>query len=54
MSLDPKSHRLYLSAATYAATSDAKAETKTTPAKKGGGRRRNIVPGSFVIVVVGD
>jgi len=54
MTLDPKSHRLYLSAATYASGPAAKAETKTAPAKKGGGRRRNMVPGSFVIVVVGD
>jgi len=54
MTLDPKTHRLYLSAASYAPTPAGKAETKTAPAKKGGGRRRNMVPGSFVIVVVGD
>jgi len=58
MTLDPKSHKIYLSAATYApaaeAKAEAKADTKTAPAKKGGGRRRNIVPGSFVVVVVGD
>jgi hypothetical protein len=45
MTIDPKTHRLYLSAATPA----------PSPAgvqKKGG--RRGTVPGSFVIVVVGD
>jgi DNA-binding beta-propeller fold protein YncE len=46
IALDPKTHRLYLSAATPAAV-DAGA------AKKKGGRRR-YVPGSFVVVVVGD
>ena len=45
MALDPKTHRLYLSAATPA-PAPAGAQTK-------GGRRGN-VPGSFVIVVVGD
>jgi DNA-binding beta-propeller fold protein YncE len=45
MALDPKTHRLYLSAATPA---PAPAGTQTK-----GGRRGN-VPGSFVIVVVGD
>ena len=54
MTLDSKSHRLYLSAATDAPTPEAMTETKTTPAQKGGGRRRSIVPDSFVIVVVGD
>jgi DNA-binding beta-propeller fold protein YncE len=47
MALDPKTHRLYLSAAT----------TMTAPAggqpKTKGGRRGN-VPGSFGIIVVGD
>ena len=52
MTIDPKSHRVYLSAATYAAAPEAKVEDKTAPAKKGGGRRRNIVPDSFVVVVV--
>jgi DNA-binding beta-propeller fold protein YncE len=45
MTLDPKTHRLYLSAATPA---PAAAGTQ----KKGG--RRGNVPGSFVIVVVGE
>jgi DNA-binding beta-propeller fold protein YncE len=47
MALDPKTHRLYLSAATAG-----------PPRADGGGRRRggrpNFVPGSFVIIVVGD
>ncbi len=46
MTIDPKTHRLYLSAATPA---PAPAGTQ----QKKGGRRGN-VPGSFVIVVVGD
>ena len=49
MTLDPRTHRLYLSAATplpAPAAAVAKAKAK-------GGRRGN-VPGSFVIVVVGD
>jgi hypothetical protein len=47
IALDPKTHRLYLPAATPTpAPADAGAQTK-------GGRRGN-VPGSFVIVVVGD
>ncbi len=46
MALDPRTHRLYLSAATPApAPAGAQPQTK--------GRRGN-VPGSFVIVVVGD
>ena len=45
MTIDPKTHRLYLSAATPV-PAPAGAQTK-------GGRRGN-VPGSFVIVVVGD
>ncbi len=54
MTLDPKTHRIYLSAATYAplAAPGAKAETKKAPAGKGGGRRRSTVPGSFVVLVV--
>jgi hypothetical protein len=54
MALDPKTHRIYLSAATYAPTADTKKETKTAAAGKGAGRGRNIVPGSFVVLVVGD
>jgi hypothetical protein len=39
MTLDPKTHRIYLSAAT-AATAEGKAEAKRAPAGKGAGRRR--------------
>jgi DNA-binding beta-propeller fold protein YncE len=46
IALDPKSHRLYLSAATPEAAPAAKAATKR-------GRRR-YVPGSFVVLVVGE
>jgi hypothetical protein len=58
MTLDPKSHRLYLSAATAApAAAGAPEGTKAAPdgtkAKTKGGRRR-MVPGSFVVIVVGD
>ncbi len=51
MTRDPKSHRIYLSAATPLPVT----ESKKAPAAagKGAGRRR-MVPGSFVIVVVGD
>jgi YVTN family beta-propeller protein len=49
MAIDPQSHRLYLSAGTYAA---APAPAAGQPATKGRGRA--IVPGSFVIVVVGE
>jgi YVTN family beta-propeller protein len=52
MTIDPKTHRVYLSAATMAAAPAAKAETKKAPAGKGGGRRGNMVPGSFVVLVV--
>jgi hypothetical protein len=48
MTIDPKSHRVYLSAATAAPTLAA----GTQPQTKGG--RRGYLPGSFVIVVVGD
>jgi YVTN family beta-propeller protein len=51
IALDPSTHRIYLSAATYAPGPDANVGTKAA-AGKGGGRRWNIVPGSFVIVVV--
>jgi hypothetical protein len=45
--MDPKSHRLYLSAATPAPTAGEKATTK-------GGGRRTYLPGSFVVLVIGD
>jgi len=54
MTLDPKTHRIYLSAATYAPRPEAKSETKTAPAGKRGGRRGSIVPGSFVVLIVSD
>ena len=56
MTLDPKTHRIYLSAATPEPAPAAKAETKTAPAAKGkgGGRGRRMVPGSFVVLVVGE
>jgi WD40 repeat protein len=47
IAMDPKTHRLYLSAATPGPAPTDKA------AKKGGGRR-TYVPGSFVVLVVGD
>lgn len=46
MALDPKTHRLYLSAATIAPAPDGQPQT--------GRGRRNFVPGSFAIIVVGD
>jgi hypothetical protein len=46
MALDPRTHRLYLSAAT---TADAPAAGQPTPPG-----RRNYVPGSFAIIVVGE
>jgi hypothetical protein len=56
MTLDPKTHRIYLSAATPAPAAAAKGETKTAPAAKGkgAGRGRSMVPGSFVVLVVGE
>jgi uncharacterized protein YkwD/DNA-binding beta-propeller fold protein YncE len=45
MALDPKTHRLYLPAATVAPSVDG------APAQP---RHRNFVPGSFSIIVVGD
>jgi DNA-binding beta-propeller fold protein YncE len=47
MAVDPTTHRLYLSAAT-----PMPAPAGAQPKTKGG--RRGTVPGSFVIVVVGD
>lgn len=46
MALDPKTHRLYLSSATTAAAAEG-----AQPQPPG---RRNFVPGSFAIIVVGD
>ncbi len=46
IALDPKTHRLYLSAATPGAP-----EKAVAPKKKG---RRSYVPGSFVVLVVGE
>jgi len=53
---DPQTHWIYLSAATDGPSSAARTETKTAPAgaTKGAGRRRNMVSGSFAILVVGD
>jgi DNA-binding beta-propeller fold protein YncE len=51
MALDPRTHRIYLSAATAAPAAEGKADTKTVPTK-GGGRGRRMVPGSFVVLVV--
>jgi DNA-binding beta-propeller fold protein YncE len=45
LALDPKTHRIYLSAAT---------PEQTAAAKTGGRVRRRYVPGSFVVLVVGD
>ncbi len=48
IAMDPKTHRLYLSAATPAPASTEKGAAT----KKGG--RRGYLPGSFVVLVVGD
>jgi DNA-binding beta-propeller fold protein YncE len=48
IALDPKTHRLYLSAAT-----PEPAGAEKSPAKKKGGRRRYL-PGSFSVLVIGD
>ena len=45
MTIDPKTHRLYLSAATAAPVPEGQ------PQPQG---RRNFVPGSFVVLVVGE
>jgi hypothetical protein len=47
MTLEPRTHRLYLPAAT-----PMPAPAGAQPKAKGG--RRSNVPGSFVIIVVGD
>ena len=52
IALDPKTHRLYLSAATPAPATAPAADNKATAKKKGA--RRGFVPGSFVVVVVGE
>jgi len=56
IALDPQTHRIYLSAATYASAPVANAETKAAPAgaTKGAGRRRSMAPGSFAVLVVSD
>lgn len=56
IALDFQTHRIYLAAATPASAPATKSETKTASAgaTKGAGRRRNMVPGSFAILVVGD
>jgi DNA-binding beta-propeller fold protein YncE len=46
MALDPKTHRVYLSTAEFAPTPPDQPKTK--------GRRPNMVPGSFAVMVVGD
>jgi len=46
IALDPRTHRLYLSAATADTAPAAKPATK--------GSRRRYVPGSFVVLVVGE
>jgi DNA-binding beta-propeller fold protein YncE len=51
MALDPKTHRIYLSAATAAPPAEGQAKAQTAPTK-GGGRGRRMVPGSFVVLVV--
>jgi hypothetical protein len=52
MALDAKMHRLYLAAATAAPEPVAiPAPANEKPRAKG---RRNYVPGSFVIIVVGE
>jgi DNA-binding beta-propeller fold protein YncE len=52
IAMDPKTHRLYLAAATPAPAPAAPAPAKDAAKKKGG--RRGYVPGSFCVVVVGD
>ena len=52
MTFDPKTHRVYLSAATQAPAPAPAAAGADQPKTKGG--RRGNVPGSFVIIVVGD
>ena len=52
IALDPKTHRLYLSAATPGTAPAPAADNKGAPKKKGG--RRTFVPGSFSVLVVGE
>ena len=54
MTIDPKTHRLYLPAATADTTPAPAPNPATKAATKGGGRGRRMVPNSFVIVVIGD
>jgi DNA-binding beta-propeller fold protein YncE len=52
IALDPKTHRLYLSAATPGPAPAPAGADKPAAKKKGG--RRSYVPGSFVVLVVGE
>ncbi len=56
MTLDPKSHKLYLSAAEFEPSPAAKEpeKAKDQAIGKGFGRRGRMVPGSFSVVVVGE
>jgi YVTN family beta-propeller protein len=58
IALDPQTHRIYLAAATFAPSPAGKTANETKPAAKtkgaGGRGRRNILPDSFVVLVVGD
>ena len=51
IALDPKTHRLYLAAATPAPAPTAVEKDKAVAKKKGG---RRYAPGSFVVLVVGE
>jgi YVTN family beta-propeller protein len=54
IALDSKTHRLYLPTAQFAAAPAAADQPKSPDQPKTKGRRPNLVPGSFTIVVVGD
>jgi YVTN family beta-propeller protein len=54
MALDPRTHRVYLSAASYEAAPADAAKEKEKEKAKGKGGRRPMVPGSFVVVVAGE
>jgi YVTN family beta-propeller protein len=53
IALDPKTHRVYLSAATPAPAPADQPKEKEKEKEKTKGRRPGMVPGSFVVVVVG-